>query len=108
VQSMLPTINDDVEVDNDIDDNNLDADHYNAEVDDDDNLNAYHDDDVHLRFCSINDILGTVGFEPCALVVEELHVVISDMLTYFTEAERSPSWRKAMMEEMTSIEENDT
>jgi hypothetical protein len=41
-------------------------------------------------------------------VVDELHVVSSDELTSFTKAERSPSWRKAMMEEMDPIEENDT
>jgi hypothetical protein len=35
-------------------------------------------------------------------------MVSSDEPTSFTEAERSPSWRKAMMEEMDSIEENDT
>jgi hypothetical protein len=41
-------------------------------------------------------------------VAEELHVVSSDESASFIEVERSPSWRKAMMEEMTSIEENDT
>jgi hypothetical protein len=41
-------------------------------------------------------------------VIEELHVVSSDKPTSFAEAECSPSWRKAMMEKMTSIEENDT
>jgi hypothetical protein len=41
-------------------------------------------------------------------VAEELHMMSSDKLTSFVEAERNPSWRKAMMEEMMSIEENDT
>jgi hypothetical protein len=91
--STLPATNDDVEVDNDIDDGNLDAD---------------HDDDALLHFRSINDILRTTGFAPHALVIEELHVVSSDKPTSFAEAECSPSWRKAMMEKMTSIEENDT
>jgi hypothetical protein len=110
-QSMLPAMNDDAEVDNDNDDDNLDTDHDDAEVDndvDDNNLDADHDDDVPLRFRSINDILGTAGFAPRAQVVEELHMVSSDEPTSFTEAERSPSWRKTMIEEMTSIKENDT
>jgi hypothetical protein len=41
-------------------------------------------------------------------VAEELHVVISDEPTSFVEVERIPSWRKVMMLEMTSIDENDT
>jgi hypothetical protein len=35
-------------------------------------------------------------------------VVSSDEPTSFDEAERSPSWRRAIMEEMDSIEENGT
>jgi hypothetical protein len=93
-QSMLHATNDDVEVNNGIDYDNLDADHDDAEVDDDvddDNLDADHDDDAPLRFCSINNIFGTVGFAPCALVVEEVYVVSSDKPTSFAKAERSPS-----------------
>jgi hypothetical protein len=108
---MLPATNDDAVVDNDINDDILDADHYNTEVDDDvndDNPDADHNDDALLRFCNINDILRTVGFAPCALMAEELDVVSSDELTSFIEGKRGPSWRKAMMEEMTSIKENDT
>jgi hypothetical protein len=101
---MLHAMNDDAEGDNDIDDNNLDAKHYDVEVDDDDNLDADHDHDAQLHFHSINDIIVMVRFEPRALVVEDLHVVRFDEPTYFTEAERNPSWRKVMMEEMTSIE----
>jgi hypothetical protein len=75
-QSMLPTMNNDVEVDNDIDDNNNDVDHDHI---DDDNLDVDHDNDALLRFRSINDILRTVGFAPRALVAEELHAVKDDM-----------------------------
>jgi hypothetical protein len=78
-QSMLY---DDVEVDDNVDD---------------DNLNANHNDDVPLHFHSINDILGMARFVPHALVAEELHVVGSDEPTSFTKVERSPSWRKVMM-----------
>jgi hypothetical protein len=63
---------------------------------------------VPLRFRSSKDILGTTGFASRALVAEELHVVSSDESASFIEVEHSPSWRKEMMEEMTSIEENDT
>jgi hypothetical protein len=59
------------------------------------------DDDAPLHFRSMSDILAT-------LVAEELHVVSSDEPASFAEAEHNLSWRKAMMEEMDSIEENDT
>jgi hypothetical protein len=110
-QSPLPATDDDMEVENDIDDDNLDIDYDDAEIDndvDDDNLNGDHDDNAPLRFHSVNDILGAVGFAPHALAAEELHTVSSDESTSFSSVERSPSWRKAMMEEMTSIEENNT
>jgi hypothetical protein len=75
---------------------------------DDENLDADHDDDTPLHFRSMSNILTTPGFTPCAQVAEELHVVSSDELASFTEAEHNPSWRKAMMEEIDSIEENGT
>jgi hypothetical protein len=65
----------DMEVDHDVDDENLDADH----------------DDTTLRFRTMSDILATPGFAPRALVAEELHVVSSDEPTSFAEAERSSS-----------------
>jgi hypothetical protein len=90
-ESSLPAGAGDTEVDDDIDDENLDAD---------------HDDDAPLRFRSMSNILVTPGLAPCALVAEELHVVSSDEPASFTEAEHGPSWWKTMMEEMDSIEEN--
>jgi hypothetical protein len=92
-ESPLPARAGDTEVDNDVDDENLDAN---------------HDDDAPLRFRNMIDILATSEFAPRALMAEELHVVSSDELTSFAETERSLSWRKAMMEEMDSIEENGT
>jgi hypothetical protein len=41
-------------------------------------------------------------------VAKELHVVSSDEPTSFAKTEHIPSWRKAMMEEIDSIEENGT
>jgi hypothetical protein len=92
-ESPLSVGADDTEVDNDIDDENLDAD---------------HDDNTPLHFRSMSDILTTPGFTPRALVAEELHVMSSNEPTSFTEAKHSSCWRKAMMEEMDSIEENGT
>jgi hypothetical protein len=96
----------DAEVDNDIDEDNLNIDHDDVEIDA--NVDTDHDDDVLLYFCSNNNILGMAEFASCALVVEELDVVSSDEPTSFVEAKHSPSWMKAMMEEMTSIKENGT
>jgi hypothetical protein len=90
-ESLLPAGAGDAKVDDDVDDENLDADHNN---------------DAPLRFRSRSDILVMTGFTPRALVAEELHVVSSNEPTSFDAAERSPSWRKAMMKEMDSIKEN--
>jgi hypothetical protein len=79
-----------------------------AEVDDDENMDANHDDDALLHFCSMSNILTTPGFASHALVAKELHVVSSDESASFVEAEHSLSWRKEMTEEMNSIEENGT
>jgi hypothetical protein len=54
-QSPLPTGAGDMEVDDDVNDENLDAD---------------HDDDAPLRFRSMTDILATPGFTPRSLVAE--------------------------------------
>jgi hypothetical protein len=109
-QSMLPATDDDTEADNGIDDENLNVDHRNMKIDDDvddANLNANHDDSP-LCFQSINEIHRMAGFALHALVAEELHVVSSDEMTSFAKAESSPSYRKVIMDEMTSIEENVT
>jgi hypothetical protein len=92
-ESLLPARTGDMEVDDDVDDENLDAD---------------HDDDTSLCFRSMSIILATLVFALRALVAEELHVVSSDEPASFAEAEHNTSWRKKMMEEMDSIEENDT
>jgi hypothetical protein len=92
-ESLLPTGAGATEVDDDINDENLDAD---------------HDDDSPLHFHSMSDILTTSGFALRALVAKELHVVSSDEPASFTDADHNPSWRKAMMVEMDSIEENGT
>jgi hypothetical protein len=78
---------------------------------DGDNLDANYDEDDPLRYRRIDNILGPaspVGFVPRALVAEELLVLNSDEPSTLAEAERSPSWRKAMVEEMESIMDNQT
>jgi hypothetical protein len=61
---------------------------------DDDNLDANHDDGALLCFHNIDDIIrlaSSHGFAPCVLVAEELHVVSSNEPTIFTESECSPT-----------------
>jgi hypothetical protein len=74
-ESPLPTGAGDVEVDDDVNDENLDAD---------------HDDDAPLHFHSMSDILTMLGFAPHALVVEELHVVSSDRADIFCRGRAQP------------------
>ena len=75
-----------------------------------DQLDVDHDDaPLHVR--KIDNIIGLTspsGLASRALIAEELHNVSSDEPTFFAHAERHPSWRKAMEEEMASIEENCT
>ena len=78
---------------------------------DDEILDADHDYDAPLRFRSVNDIIGPApprGFAQRALLAEEPLATSYDEPSSFTEAERSPSWRKAMIEEIEAIEENGT
>jgi hypothetical protein len=42
------------------------------------------------------------------VLADELHVVSSDEPSSFEDAEQDPGWRRAMLEEMKSIEDNDT
>lgn len=78
---------------------------------DDENLDADHDDDAPLRLRSIYDILrlsSPCGFVSWILFAEQLVMVSSDEPLSFSDAEHHPSWRKAMIEEMESIEDNAT
>jgi hypothetical protein len=77
-----------------------------------DNLDIDYNEDGHFGIggltTSSNDKASLVGFVSRVLVVEELLVVGSDEPSILAEAECSPSWRKAMAEEMESIEDNQT
>lgn len=79
--------------------------------DPEEHLEADHDEDAPLRFRTVEDIIRPAtprGFAPRALISAQLHVVSSDEPMSFEEAERQPGWRRAMMEELESIEENQT
>jgi hypothetical protein len=73
-------------------------------------LNVEHDDDMPLRFRTLSNILGSSsppGQVGCALG-DGLLLVVGDEPTTFEEAYGEESWRKAMIEEMASIEQNGT
>jgi transposase InsO family protein len=77
----------------------------------DEYLDAYRAEDDPLRFRKIDGLLESTtppGYATRRLLDEELHAVSADEPVSFGEAERSPSWRKAVMEEMKSIEDNQT
>jgi hypothetical protein len=75
-----------------------------------DNLNADHDD-APLHLCHIDDIIGPAA--PARLACRELWVdllllVDTDEPASYQEAEKHDCWRKAMLDEMTAIEANET
>lgn len=73
-------------------------------------LDAEHDDDVLVRFRTMENILGSAsprGQAPRTLC-HELLLQVGEEPATFVEAEKDKSWRAAMMEEMRSIEENRT
>ena len=75
-----------------------------------DHLDTDHGD-APLRFRKIDNIIGRTsprGPASRVLIAEELHEVSVDEPVSFDEAERHPSWRTAMEEEIASIEENHT
>jgi hypothetical protein len=76
----------------------------------DEDLDADHDEDVPLQFRRVDNILGPTSPQGWALRVlsQELHIINSDELKSFAEAEADPSWRRAMLEEMKATEDNGT
>jgi hypothetical protein len=75
------------------------------------NAEEYLDaDDVEPRYRTVNNILGIAsppGLAACQLHAE-LHMPIVEEPTTFSEAERHQSWQQAMLEEIDSIESNQT
>jgi hypothetical protein len=73
-------------------------------------VDAFHDGE-DIRFRKIDDIVGDTeapGFASRILDDAELLLTSVEEPPTFAEAEREENWRKAMMEEMKSIEENHT
>jgi hypothetical protein len=76
-----------------------------------DNLDADHDEDVPLRYRTMDDILGPAI--PCGpatrnLVQGVLMLQIGEEPHTFAEAHEEQAWRDAMAEEIKSIEDNNT
>ena len=71
-------------------------------------MDADNDDDVEPRYRTIDNILGAAS--PPGLVARqvaaELHLQIEEDPATFAEAKKHESWRRAMIEEMDSIESN--
>ncbi|WVZ61596.1 hypothetical protein U9M48_011448 [Paspalum notatum var. saurae] len=73
-------------------------------------LDHDHEDDVPLRFWTMDDLVGpgpALGLASSVLT-QELLVAIGDEPASVEEAKASKEWRMAMLEEMASIEENKT
>jgi hypothetical protein len=69
-----------------------------------------HDEEVSLRFHRINNVLGPMAVPGLAerTFQEEMHAISAEEPSSLEEASRDPSWRKAMVHELRSIEENNT
>jgi hypothetical protein len=73
-------------------------------------LDTDHDEDAPLRLRVIDDILGPTPPPGLArqVLTQELNAVSSDEPNNFDEAQQYPCWRRAMLEEMQTIEDNQT
>jgi hypothetical protein len=76
-----------------------------------DNLDADYDEDAPLRFRAVSDILGPTsppGMAERHLGNQRLLMASAEEPMSLVEAEQQSCWRKAMEEEMKSIEDNGT
>lgn len=64
------------------------------------------DDGAPRRYRTVANILGTTA--PVELDSDELYLVAAEEPNNFSEAEHDDLWRQAMLEELNSIEENNT
>ncbi|WVZ82883.1 hypothetical protein U9M48_030091 [Paspalum notatum var. saurae] len=73
-------------------------------------LDQDHEDDVPLRFRTMDDLIGLGPAQGLAssVLTQELLVAIGDEPASVEEAKASKEWHMAMLEEMGSIEENKT
>ncbi|KAK2630796.1 hypothetical protein QOZ80_UnG0725510 [Eleusine coracana subsp. coracana] len=80
-------------------------------LDENDNLDADHDEETPLRYRAVTEVIGPgspPGYAVCNLGVQRLYMVGAEEPTSFAEAEQEACWRKAMLEELQAIEENRT
>jgi transposase InsO family protein len=85
--------------------------HVSPPPNDSDNLDADHDEDVPLRYRTMDDILGLAiprGPAPRNLVQGVLMLQIGEEPDTFTEAHEEQAWRDAMAEEIKAIDDNNT
>jgi hypothetical protein len=75
---------------------------------DEEQLHANHDADVSLWFRIMDNILGPAPVHglTCRVLAQELHAVSSNEPNSFDDVEQDPCWRRVMIEEMQSIEDN--
>jgi hypothetical protein len=76
----------------------------------DTHVDAFHDDE-EVRFRTMENIIGDSAapeMASCILDDAELLLTSAEEPPTFAEAEKEANWRKAMLEEMKSIEENST
>ena len=76
-----------------------------------DNLDASYEEGEPVKYRPLGDLIGSGGprgFAPRALVAEEVYVVSSEEPLSFHDAVMNPCWKRAMLEELTAIEENKT
>ena len=73
-------------------------------------LDADHEDDAPLRFRALDNVLGDVPVpgEAGRELDAGLLLAVDGEPTSFDEARGEEEWRKAMLDELSSIEQNDT
>jgi hypothetical protein len=83
---------------------------YSLETPSSENLDADHEEDAPLRYRRLTDILGPSSPPSRAArdATEYLLLASEEEPTTFKQAEQSAPWKRAMLEEINSIEENDT
>jgi len=77
--------------------------------DNEDRLDAYHDDDEPLRYRTVVNILGDAPTpEPPPRLFAELHLTRAGEPDSYAKAKEDPAWRAAMEQELASVEQNST
>jgi len=77
--------------------------------DDEDHLNAYHDDDEPLQYHMVGNILCDAPTpKPPPRLFIELHLTHAGEPASYTEAKEDPAWLAAMEQDLKSVEQNHT